>query len=141
MKSYISSILIAVIAGAALLFAGCQTLSESGTPERITVQYLTLKYIDGDADRAARVAERVAEITKVVQNESLLLSALREEVDDIIPWDDLADEELFLVKELMDMVNRELAQHVQDGIIPEDARVYIHTYLGWIQEIAALRAR
>lgn len=130
--------LIALLLGlTAFLFApACQTLTDSGEPERLTVQYLTLKYIDGDRDRALRVVDRVDEISAVVENENLLIAELRSRVDEIIPWSDLGVEEMFLIQELMDIIQAELDANIQTGVIPEDQRVYLQTYLGWIRQIA-----
>lgn len=120
-------------------FVACNTLTESGDAERIVTQFSTLRYIDGDSDRAQRVVLRVREIRAIVVDEQVPIYLLEARIRDMIPWENFDEDERFLIEELFQLIQRELNNQIELGFIEEDQRLLIDTYLGWVEDAAKMR--
>lgn len=103
---------------------------------RITIQYATLKYIDEDAEKAARVVAVVDQIIAAAEAEPVTLVNLKLFVDRFVPEDvDAADR--LLIANLVNLVNAELSTRLPDGTVELGD---LKTVLGWVKEAAAVDA-
>lgn len=123
----------------ALLVSGCSFLqSIEPDTKQLAVQYATLKVIDGDADKAARVVELVQEGRDYVQSDaSVSVAALYEGVRDRINWQSLDPADRILVEAILTRARERLRDEIGVGLLDPDQQLKVLTVLDWIEAAAS----
>lgn len=138
MKKHIVMAIVATFAFLAL--SGCGILeSMQDNPEtaRITTQYATAKVIDGDPDRADRVADIAKKARETVGKDAVsTVSALDAYVRSKIDWNSLAPEDNMLIDAVLTRAAERLEEEIGSGALDADERVQLDTFLGWIEDVA-----
>lgn len=137
---------ILTLALVALFTPGCATLQGGNLAQyngffRATVQYATLRTIDGDQDRADRVRlvamhaiEYAADDTRGPTD--VLEKAVRARID----WSSLSPEATLLADALISTVRVELDRALADTRVSPDAKLSAIAVLEWVEQAAALAA-
>lgn len=132
------------------LFTGCASTGaeDSGIIDRhplaakAVIQIATVRYIDGDTTRAAKVAEYVDYVSYITSGQAYTLDAVVGAVKNEIDWTRLKPTETILVLNLIDGVSAYVAQQL-DGdttLIDASALLTVNQALAWIKEAASLTA-
>lgn len=137
MKNYIQTTIFAL----AFLFAsGCGTLERIGeheTAAKLTIQYATLKYIDGDSGKAERVIEVVGQVRQYLdESEQSEISAIHSVVLNQVDFGSLDSADEMLVRGLVDMVRVEIDRRVASQFLTEGDKVFLGNVLNWIEDAA-----
>lgn len=130
---------VAAVLGLALAFAGCSFLqSIEPDTKQLAVQYATLKVIDGDSDRAARVVDLVQEGRQYVESgASVTVAALYEGVRDRIDWQSLDPADRILIEAILTRARERLREEIGVGLLDPDQQVKVLTVLDWIEAAAS----
>lgn len=104
---------------------------------QLTVQYATLKYIDGDqnrADRVLAVTERIR--AHVDDDEVVTIAVLDDRLRSYINWGQLDEADTLLLNALLEQVKRELQERMGEGFVSEHDRVRLHRVIDWVETAA-----
>ena len=133
----------AVIVALTLMFTGCAGVNLQQAGARTAIEVATLKYIDGNNERAGRVYAIASELIEETQNDTE--KPLRQTLDRIeskarerIEWNQLDEAEALVVHRVIDAARTEVEHRVKQGTVNESARVAIRTVLKWIRDISQL---
>lgn len=134
------NILLPIIAGLCLLFAGCGTIGTDKEPiTRRVVQYAAAKAFEQHPDWAPRAVEIIGAAKSALKGETAsTVAALRSLVESQIDWSGLSPADRTLVNGLLDIVTEELARRLGHGILPPDKALETSVVLGWIEQTAKL---
>lgn len=116
---------------------GCAAIADHQATAKLTIQYATLKYIDGDQDKAQRVA-RIAAEAKGFVLAGASLDDVEAAVRARIPWDQLDDADKVLVNGLLDAIREELEFRVQHQLLDPDQVMAVSAVIAWVEEAARL---
>lgn len=123
---------------ACVLLSGCLTPREEAAA-RIAVQYATLRVIDGQPGRAARVGAIANEAIEYAEGgEAVDLAVLEQQVRAAIPWEDLHPADAQLVHLLISYVRAELEARVGEGLIPPERVAVAVEVLRWVREASEI---
>lgn len=124
---------------AAFALAGCSVLqSLEPDTKQLSVQYATLKAVDGDPAKAARVVELVQEGRQyVTADASVSVAALYEGVRDRINWQSLDPADRILIKAILTRARDRLQDEIGVGLLGPDQRLQVLTVLDWIEAAAS----
>ena len=130
----------------AVLFAGMGCASTGGgindpTAEavaKIAIQYGTMKYINEDVDRAAKVVAFVDAALLVAESEPATIDELGVKILALIPTDDLEPEDRLLIANLAELVVTELKRRVTTD--PSIPLADVRQVLEWVKQAAILSA-
>ena len=129
MKFLLSLAIAAVLS----LTAACETFKERESSARLVTMYATLKVIDGDTEKAARVQTIASEVQAYASAETFLtVDLLIGELKDQINWDNLDTADTLLVTELVNQLRDELIARLGPGVLPEDLRLAVNTVSSWV---------
>lgn len=120
-----------------VFLVGCSILDQHQASAKLAIQFATLKYIDNDDDKAARVQAVVLNARELAATASTL-DALDEAVRGSIDWSKLDDADKLLASSLLDMIREELRARFGDGALNPEQVVAINKVLDWIDEAAQL---
>lgn len=125
----------------ALLFAvnACAVLEKvesSPVAAQLTVQYATLKYIDGSDAKAVRVLNVVDAIRPSIDDDSVTLAILDERLRSYINWERLDAADRLLLTALLDQVKAELTERIGEGLVDAQDKVRLHRVLDWVETAA-----
>lgn len=129
------------LVGAVFLTSGCQTIKERPAVAQLAVQYATIKVVEKNPDRAARVIEIAAYIKANAGNSSaasvaLLEVAVRKQID----FERLDAADTFLVDTLIGLVRDELVARLGDGPLSPENALIVAQVAGWIEDAAKMAA-
>lgn len=129
---------IAALAFGLMLVSGCALLSgEQTARERLAVQYATLKVIDGDPARAARVQALVAEARQYLTGGAeVTIARLDAEARARIDWQRLEAADRLLLEAVLLEARQQLTERLGAGVLDEGQRVALDAVLGWIEGAA-----
>lgn len=124
---------------AALLLAGCSILQDNQPTARLTVQYATLKVIDGDLDKRDRVVE-IAEraLDRLDDTPEATVHAVVGEVREQVPWSNLDAADKILIDALLTELESRLIERYGDGVLSEEARLGAATVAQWVISAARM---
>lgn len=124
---------------AALLLAGCSFLQDNQPTARLTVQYATLKVIDGDLDKRDRVVE-IAEraLDRLDDTPEATVHAVVGEVREQVPWSNLDAADKILIDALLTELESRLIERYGDGVLSEEARLGAATVAQWVISAARM---
>ena len=124
---------------AALLLAGCSFLQDNQASARLTVQYATLKVIDGDLDKRDRVVE-IAEraLDRLDDTPEATVHAVVGEVREQVPWSNLDAADKILIDALLTELESRLIERYGDGVLSEEARLGAATVAQWVISAARM---
>ena len=105
---------------------------------RIAIQYGTMKFIDDDADRAARVIAFVDAALVIAEADSASIGELSAQIQGLIPYDKFDSADRVLIASLSEAVVIELTRRVD--VSPETPLADIREVLGWVKLAAELSA-
>ena len=134
---------IIIAALTALVIAGCASFDAGSTGARTAIEAATLKYIDGDRERAERVHRITSGLLEEAEAETeqpirKTLDAIEERARERIEWSRLDEAEALVVHRVIDAARAEIEHRVQQGTVDERQSVAIRTVLIWIRDIAQL---
>lgn len=124
-----------VVLLAALLLAGCaSTGAGSFNAGQLAIQYATLKVIDRNPEKAARVHALANEaLTWTMAGEYAALDELEARVRTRIVEEANPDPaDMLLIDALLAATRAELEARIGDGVLDEATRVRVNEVLGWI---------
>jgi len=127
-----------------LLLSGCWLKFDRIQPEykelsKTTVQYATLRYIEGDIDKANTVYEMTQYVTDLADNGLVSLDTLESELLNHVPWDRFTLENQFLIENLIGHVVTQLKQiEVDIDIDKDEIEYYILEVVNWIEQSALM---
>lgn len=122
----------------ALLLVGCATLQENQASAKLVVQVATIKYVDGDDGKRARLLEAVDDARTIASTASSLDavdSVIRQRVTES-PDLDAADK--LLAFGLLDVIKAELQKRFDDDLLDPEQLVAVNQVLDWVAEAAPL---
>ena len=132
-----------VVAIMAFLMTACVGFSFQREGARTAIEVATLKYIDGDSQRAQRVYEITSGLIKDTKDNAQ--KPLRQTLDRIeskarerIEWDKLDQAEALVVHRVIDAARAEIEHRVSQGTVNESTQVAVRTVLKWIRDISQL---
>jgi len=129
---------VSLMAMAMVLFSGCSFVEDNPNTARLTTQYATVKVIDGDSARAARIVEITSQIKlTIAEDTSATISALNTYVRGEIRWEKLTPEDTILIDAVLLNAVARLEEEVSAGLLDPDQRIQLTTFLTWIEEVAA----
>lgn len=129
--------LLAIVLLAGVLSTGCGVLPDRvvGTA-RVTIQYATIKVIDGDLDRAARIKAIAGEVLALSDREpQVSADGLIGKVKEQIRWDRLDTADVVLVDMMLAAIYVELTARLGGGQYAE-AKLTVHTLAEWVIDAA-----
>lgn len=132
-------LIIALIAAAFL--SGCavlQTVEESPTVAKLTVQQATLRVIGEDTDRAERVVFLTEEIGRYVEQEKITVELIDSYLRSQIDWQKLSLADAQLLVMLLDELRLRLDERIGGGVLDPNDKVVIQTVLAWVADSASL---
>lgn len=135
------SVLIALFIGFATTFMlmGCSTLSGLTEDDRakFAFQYGALKVIDGDADRADRLAALIDKAqVHIEEGAEVSISFLESELKEQIEARDYAPEDKLLFYTAIAEARNRLIDRVGEGALNSDQRLQLLTVLNWMKDAA-----
>lgn len=131
--------LLAAVLAVTFSIGGCALVAENESTARITTTYATLKVIDDDADKAARVIEIATEVKTFASDDpEATVDALIVATRALIRWDRLDRADAILVDTLLLELARELKERLGAGVLPEAARLTVVMVADWVISAAAL---
>lgn len=128
---------------AAVLAVGCNTtqdLTEPGTATRIAIQYATLKLINQSSDVSkADVLDGVESVRALVDPEATVeVSRLTEQALQAVDIGGLDPADQLLLREILRLAERRLADQTDSGIIDPDDWVAVTAILDYVESAARL---
>ena len=124
---------IAILMAALAILTGCATLTDENSSARLTTYYATLKVIDGDPDKAARVQFIATEVQRYASGEEYLtVDLLIAAIKDQVRWDKLDAADELLVHALIDELRAALVRRFGEDVLPEDLRLAASTVATWV---------
>lgn len=119
--------------------AGCSVLqSLEPDTKQLAVQYATLKAVDGDPAKAARVVDLVREGRQyVTADASVSVAALYDGVRDRINWQSLDPADRILIEAILTRARDRLQDEIGVGLLDPDQRLQVLTVLDWIEAAAS----
>lgn len=133
------------VLGLSLLLIGCIGigLGTRQTGARTAIEVATLKFIDGDSQRARRfyeITDGLIAITSETETQSIkkTLDKIEAKARSRIEWSKLDEAEALLIHRLIDVVRIEIQERAKQGFVDESAQVAIRTVLKWVRNIAQL---
>ena len=121
--------------------ASCAFIEERPETVRLIVQAATLKVIDGDPDKAARVVEIASDVRRISSaTPELTVSALITTVRGLIKWGDLEAEQVLLVEALLLELQYRLEDRLGPEPLPEQLRLTVNQITTWIIDTASIAA-
>lgn len=124
---------IAALMAAFAILTGCATLTDENSSAKLTTYYATLKVIDGDADKAARVRFIATEVQRYASGEEFLtVDLLVTAIKDQVRWDKLDAADELLVHALIDELRAALVRRFGADVLPEDLRLAVDTVATWV---------
>lgn len=126
-----------------LFLTGCIGLGLQQSGARTAIEVATLKFIDGDNQRAQRVYEISSELIAITSEDKAqpikkTLDRIESKARSRIEWSKLDEAEALLVHRLIDVARAEVQERAEKGFSGGSARVAIRTVLKWIRDIAEL---
>ena len=126
-----------------LALTGCASFDATSAGARTAIEAATLKYIDGDPERAQRVYEITSDLVGVADSGDeqpirQTLDAIEERARDRIEWSRLDDAEALVIHRLIDAARAEIEARIDNGSVDESERAAIRTVLRWVRDIARL---
>mgnify|MGYP006428165319 CR=1 FL=1 len=131
------------------ILSGCGFLQSidfngRGLAARSAIEVATLKFIDGDQDRAQRINEITSEILAVADrgkeeaiNEAL--NRIENKLRNEIVWSNLDDAEALLINRVIDVARNEIEERAREGTVDKSVKVAAKTVLEWIRDISNTR--
>lgn len=135
MHKIITSGLIVV----ALLLGGCAALEHvesSPTTAALTLQYGTLKYIGDDTGKAQRVYDTAGSLATGIEDESVSLALLDDQMRAAINWQSLDAADTLLLNTLLAQLRAELESRMGTGLLSAEDRVRLQQVLTWVRDAA-----
>jgi len=130
-----------LIAAAFTLTTGCAAIQEGDPAAKTAVQYATLKYIDGDPDRAARVTELASKTQSYVSDDATSgLDEVEKRIRKEIDWNKLESADALVVSNLIDVVRAEIEARIEDKQLDPKDRVAVKNVLSWVEQSAGMAA-
>ena len=120
-----------------VFLVGCSILDKHQASAKLAVQYATMKYIDGDADKRDRTLKVTANARELAAT-GATLDAIHLAIRDSIDWNKLDDADKLLAVNLLNMVRDELKARFGDGVLDPDQVLAVNAVLDWIDEAATL---
>ena len=117
---------------------GCASFGQNQDAAKLATQYATLKVIDGDAERAARISAVIADTLEVLDNSAITVAAVESAVREQIEWSELDPADTLLANALIESVRIELEARVGSGALDEEQTVRVRAVLMWISDAAKL---
>lgn len=105
-----------------------------------TVQYASLKYIDGESDKAVKLKERVSDIRKkidVIEKHTTVVR-LVELANEQIPWEEMKPEDVVAVRTLMAVIENQIDYDIETGYLDPKQISSVVKILDWVEEAADL---
>ena len=126
-----------------LFLTGCIGLGLQQAGARTAIEVATLKFIDGDNQRAQRVYEISSELIAITSEDEAqpikkTLDKIEAKARSRIEWSKLDEAEALLIHRLIDVVRIEIQERAKQGFVDESAQVAIRTVLKWVRNIAQL---
>ncbi len=131
------------------ILSGCAAVTEfiddNESTAQFAVEYTTIKVIDGDADRAARVIEIASQVQRYAGEDlAATVDGLIELARDEIRWDKLDEADTRLANYLLNAIAEELKDRLTcstddsgekvcgDDVIPAELRVTVDKLATWV---------
>lgn len=134
-KHYFAALTAVVLL--AVLATGCALLQDSAPTVQLTTQYATLKVVNGDPERAAKVVDLVTNAKQYVEGDSsVTIAALEHAARSRIPWDDLDPADVLLIDAILSQARERLELEIGAGLLNPEQRVQLSTFLSWIESAA-----
>lgn len=128
-----------ILALAMLMLSACSFLQPGNPGAELTVKCATIKVIDGNHDRADRVASIASAVLDRLDNSpQRTIQALVRYVRGKIRWDSLDAADTVLVDALLDELQRRLIARYGDGPISPEARLGAQTVAQWVLQASRL---
>lgn len=133
-----------------MLLVGCETIRSitDRTTEIIesnpliaktTIQYATLRFIDGDAEKSQGVLDFVKDSRNFIDSSSIArVDELSNNLKDRINWDSLSTANARVINTLFDTVQSYINKKVDGEDLSPESIVTIHSVLSWMEEVAEL---
>lgn len=135
----------ALAALAVIVLSGCSFLQsgldgEDQRSELITKSIVgtgTIRLIDGDAAKQTRIIDTADTILDYMEkNPEGRAADIAELVKDSIPWSKLTAEENYLITTLLAVVQADIEQQIQDGVVSEELLLRVKTIVKWVRDAA-----
>lgn len=100
-----------------------------------TVQYGVIKYLGKNQEKISQ-AERIVDslIEYSTKETNVTIQELENLVIDAIPWDKLDNADKLVLTNLLIMIREQVRERVGDGVIAQDEKIQILTFLHWIKQ-------
>lgn len=122
----------------ALLLVGCATLQENQASAKLVVQVATIKYVDGDEGKRARLLEAVDEARTIASTASSLAAVDAVIRQRITEAEDLDAADKLLAFGLLDVIKAELQKRFDQDLLDPEQLVAVNQVLDWVAEAAPL---
>lgn len=133
--------IIAALAAFALAYlafglSGCKTTKgDRDAIARIAVTYATLKVVDGDLERAAKIRQVATLARSAIEGDRApTVAALIEIARKEIRWDKLDAADTVLVQLLLSEIERALLERLGEGELVEGGGLVVSKVLKWIED-------
>ena len=133
-------ILFPFLVALAALLGACSVLdSMQPDTKQLAVQYATLKVINGNPDKAARVVELVQEGRAFVEDGAVTVTvaALYDGVVERVNWDKLDPADHILVAAILTQARARMEEDLGVDLLDDAQRVKVLTVLDWIEAAAS----
>jgi hypothetical protein len=126
--------MLAMLAIVAL--SGCALLQDvDPNSKRLAIQYATLKVVDGDQDKAARVLELIERGRQYLNDEeSITIAAIDGSVRELIRWDNMDNADRILVDNILLTARKRLMEEIGAGILDTDQKEKVLIVFNWVEE-------
>ena len=127
---------------ASLLFSGCALLEQveqSPLAAHIAVQQATLRYIDGDVEKAQRVVD-VAEQVKEYAAGTVTIALLDVYLRAQIKWDKISMADALLLDALLVELSERMEQKMGEGELSPEDLASVERVVGWVIMYASMVA-
>lgn len=99
----------------------------------ITIQAATLKYIDGESEKAQGLLSFANQAKGYLEGSPQARAAEAVVIlKSFIPWEKLSEEEQLLATAAFGVIQVELEKRIEEGGLNEDARLYLSDILNWV---------
>lgn len=122
---------------AAVLLAGCQTISDNPELSMVVVQYATIKVCKDHPERAAAVIKISTQVRAASSGESFdTVAALMLFISEKINWGKLAQEDQLLARALLQVITQALIDRIGPGELTGPNILVVNEVAGWIEDAA-----
>ncbi len=132
--------ILAITLSLMTIMAGCaiyEAAQQNPTASRLAVEQATLRIIDEDDARRARLTGIVEDVRAYIEAEpAVRVDQVMDHARDRIRWGRLSEADAALISALLDEAEHKLAERINDGTLDQEERVSLLRVLDWIEGAA-----